>query len=209
MDNTFTEEQRQIVYPQYAQLICESDHWLSIAQSLYASAERIEPEIKRLWKDMWDSMFADGHKSQPEAFQPADYQRVYLMLLAFTLENLFKGFLVKTRRPEFYNQALHDGELPSLLKTHRLDELAQLCSLKLTEDEQRIVRRLSGHALWIGRYPYPSRAEQFYVFTPPSLIPGNGVAWSSDDVETIKAFIEKAATRLKMALRPNGGGTLA
>jgi hypothetical protein len=204
----FTDEQKQIVYPQYAQLICEPSHWLMIAQYLYASAERLEPEITRLWNHMWDSMGLPlGERTDPGPFEPADYQRVYLMLIAYCLENLFKGYLVKTRKQEFHSQAMQTGELPPPLRTHNLQLLARQCPLHLEDDEVQRLHRFAGHATWIGRYPYPLRADQFYVFAEGSTIPGNGVAWSSDEIELTRAFVEKIAKQLEMPIRPEVSGT--
>ena len=204
----FSDEQKHIVYPQYAQLICEPTHWLRISQYLYASAEKLEPEISRLWHHMWDSLGLPlEQRTDPGPFEPANYQRVYLMLIAYCLENLFKGYLVKQHKEEFLIQAKQTGKLPSALRTHDLQALAKECPLRLDEDEVQLLHRFAGHATWIGRYPYPTRADQFYVFAEGSSVPGNGVGWSSNEIETTRAFVEKIANQLDMPIRPEGSGT--
>ena len=202
-----TDDQKRDIYPKYAQLVCEPKHWLSIARSLYAAAEKLEPEIHRLWKDLHDSIFTPGHVADPRPFEASDYQRVYLMLMAYSLENLFKGFLVGTLKSDLFDQASQDGKLPPMLKTHRLEELAQRCPLHLSPDEHGLLHRLVGHAEWIGRYPYPKRAEEFYTFSDSSPIPGNAIGWSSGEVESIKVLVNNIAEQLGTSLRTHSGGT--
>jgi len=207
-DTMFTDEQKQIVYPQYAKLVCESDHWLWIAQYLYAAAEKLEPEINRLWRHLHNSLFVTPDQiADPGPFQATHFQRVYLMLIAYSVENLFKGYLVKAQKSQLFDEAFENGELPRSLKTHNLLALASQCPLNLDPDEQLHLERLASHAAWIGRYPYPTKAEYFYVFTDASPVPSNAIGWSSDEVETIKALVEKIAKQLSMPIRPKGSGT--
>jgi hypothetical protein len=203
MSTKFSDEQMRTVYPMYAQLICESSHWAYIAQYLYASAEKIEPEINRLWCHMQDSI---SHPSEervdPGPFIAANFQRVYLMLMAYCLENLFKGYLVKVRREELLEEIIEKGKLPQLLTRHDLEKLAKDCSLSPNEEDLRLLQRLASHATWIGRYPYPLSADHFYTFAEGSSIPGNGVGWGSDEIETTKVLIRKIAAQLGMPLQP-------
>ena len=202
-----TDDQKRDIYPKYAQLVCESKNWLSVAQTLYAAAEKLEPEVHRLWKDMHDSIFTPGHVADPGPFNASDYQRVYLMLIAYSLENLFKGFLAGTSKSELFESTSQNGKLPSLLKTHGLNELAQRCPLHLSPDQQSLLHRLVGHAEWIGRYPYPTRAEEFYSFSDSSPVPGNAIGWSSGEVESVKALVNSIAEQLGTTLHPDSSGT--
>jgi hypothetical protein len=203
-----TKEQQMLVNPMYAQLICESSHWVYIAQYLYASAGKIEPEINQLWRHMHDSIFRrPEERTDPGPFRPVDFQRVYLLLMAYCLENMLKGYLVKVRRDQLFEETKKSGELPQMLKTHDLEKLAMQCPLSLNEEDVHVLQRLVYHARWIGRYPYPLRADQLYSFAEGSSVPGNGIGWGSDEIETTKVLINKIAKLLGMSLQPDSRET--
>jgi hypothetical protein len=206
-ESMLTDEQRQEIYRRYAQLICEPDHWLRIAQYLYAAAEQLEPKIDSLWKSKFDSSLPLSDRLALDQFEPQNYQRVYLMLIAFAVENLFKGYQVKTRKPEFLERIMRNGELPGELNKHDLRALAARCPIRLTSDEESILHRLYGHAWWIGRYPYPTKAEDYFTFTDSSPFPGAGVGWSSEEVSVTKRLVQKLAEQLEMPIQSTRHGT--
>ena len=187
----------------YAQGICSGNAWERIAQCLFASAEKIETEINLLWENMQESLFRPNEERLPPApFYAHELQRVYLMLIAYCVENLCKGHIVKANRGNMIEEAKRSGRLPRILQSHDLEGLSTKCALTLNVDDLRLLERLSTHASWIGRYPYPLRADQFYSFLDGNPIPTNGFWWSSTEVHETKAVVEKIANQLKMALRP-------
>ena len=86
---------------------------------------------------------------------------------------------------------------PKQLKTHDLYKLSKQLKLKLNEGEEDLLRRLSHHATWAGRYPAPLNHKDF-----PGLVRfSNGkiftLRWfGSNDVETINKFVASLPERL-------------
>lgn len=203
-----TEEQKEIIFAKYAKLICNAADWHSVAQSLYATAIKLEPEISRLWKDLRDLMFVPGHVGDTGPLIAAHYQRVYLMLISYSLENLLKGFLVGQFSSQFHDESLQTGSLPSILKTHNLETLAKKCPLDLNEEQSNMLHRLTSHAEWIGRYPYPAKAADYYTFNSANLTTSNAIGWSSDEMRRIKELVDEIAEQLGTTLYPERGGNL-
>ena len=82
----------------------------------------------------------------------------YLMLSGMAVENLLKGVLVRRGA-----EIVEGGQLRRLGggDGHDLLTLAGRVSQPLAESHKDLLRRLATHVRWGGRYPIPSRAEQF------------------------------------------------
>ena len=105
---------------------------------------------------------------------------------------LLKAELVR----KFYNQFSEEfdssGELPSLLKSHRLFTLAKTADLSMDRDEEDLLRRLTRAAVWSGRYPLPIEFNQLSGVEEFS----DGRSWSvaylgGTDIDRVRDLVEK------------------
>ena len=154
--------------------------WGRNAEILQKAVALLEPDVRKTcdgWKkaifeERIDTGFSDG------------LMRIYLLLQAYTLENLLKGELVKRMARHEKDNRLHVDKLPTVLKTHDLADMAIRIGLKLSVSETDLLRRLSRFAVWAARYPIPTKAQDF------------GPTWiSSGDVDNAKAFIARVKSR--------------
>ena len=119
--------------------------WAFKADSLLNAARILRPEIDAFLASQRTAKVDDpihaGHDLPP----------VYMMLLAFAVENLLKGIIL-AREP------LRVG--PTKLKKwegggHDLTQLAKVAKVEVTSDEEMLLLNLSVYAEWMGRYPCP------------------------------------------------------
>lgn len=86
--------------------------------------------------------------------QPTSVLGQFVLLAAFSLENLFKG-LVLYKEPNLVN----GGKTSGILRSHDLLSLANRAEVSLTPKEHRFCVLASSAALYWGRYPISNSAE--------------------------------------------------
>jgi hypothetical protein len=106
-----------------------------MAQGLLDSAELLEPEVALIWQSM-----REWHETKDRRKLKADeILSVYLMLVAFAVENLFKGALVRGFGSDLRREFDSTGKLPGLLKTHDLFALATKTGLRMEIEEEDLL----------------------------------------------------------------------
>ena len=148
----------------------------------------MEPEVVAIWESFRESHVAkDSRKLKSD-----EILSVYLMLIAFAVENLLKAELVRKSYSEFRQIFEASGKLPPLLKTHDLFMLAREAALTIRLEEEDLLRRLTRSAIWAGRYPLPiefnklAGGEEF----------SDGKVWSvsylgGKDIQRLRKLIDK------------------
>lgn len=76
---------------------------------------------------------------------------VYMMLVAFAIENFLKGILIARAPDRVTNDRVNQWPGGG----HDLLALSREANLLQGRDEQRLLLNLSIHAIWAGRYPCP------------------------------------------------------
>ena len=124
--------------------------WLEKADALIGTAETLEHELDEAWTNIYVSWFA---RRMIRTRVP-----VYLMLMAYAVENLLKAFIVRSRQNDLDAQVSGDHALPNQLKSHDLLALAAAAGVKsaLLTYRQDLLKRMVRSAVWYGRYPVPS-----------------------------------------------------
>lgn len=142
-------EARDLVRIRTYQTLLTSSAWVQKSAELLDSARMLEPSVRAVWKSRLD------RDSRTET--PAGVLGIYLMLVAYAVENLLKAALVKSRGAEFAEEVVQSGRLPQAIRqaSHNLVDLAGLVDFQLTRDEEWLMRRLTRAARWSGRYPVP------------------------------------------------------
>jgi hypothetical protein len=184
----------------YANRITESWTWLDSAQSLFKTAELIEPHIHSLWDSINNDLTNKNEKWGAKLIEVANFQSVYMMLIAYCIENLLKGYIIECDRERIHRETLQTGKLPKGVKSHNLPALAKKCNLKLTELENNLLRRLSEHAIWFGRYPFSSSAPYYLVFKKPPK-PTIDTGWSLEQAIAVKTLAESIAKQFGKNIR--------
>lgn len=125
-------------------------HWLNSAKCLLASAEELEPKIIELWEN-----YRARSKDNKVPLMADYFQGPYFMLVAFALENLFKAVLVSKKSSQYKKEFREKCHFPKDLKSHDLVALAKTADFEFSLEEEDLLRRLTRHAEWAGRYPVP------------------------------------------------------
>ena len=115
------------------------------------------------------------------------------MLCAYALENLFKARMVQVQRSAIEERLrAKPDELPKLLASHDLVDLALKAGMKPFADEERFfLKKLSAASLWYGRYPLPRNTADF---RSAGGVGSEDPAWINSAVANIKAEIRRGQT---------------
>ena len=122
--------------------------WIGCARDLIQYNALSLPSIISGWRETVRKDF----KVAP----PVHLQRVFMMIAAFSFENLLKAKM--THLPP-WNDANVEGKIHSDFKTHDLLVLALRAQVELTANETELLERLKEFAIWRGRYPIPTDIE--------------------------------------------------
>lgn len=167
-------------------------HWLKSARALIASAKQLEPKVIELWEN-YRACLEDRNIQ----LKPDYYQCPYFMLLAFAVENFLKAAIVHKNSIRFKRKFRQDNKFPEELKGHDLIKLAQSANVTFTFEEEDLLRRLTRHAIWAGRYPVPLNFK--HSSNAAKFLDGNeyAISWfGGTDVERLNSFIENLESQL-------------
>lgn len=177
-----------------AKLLSPSE-WLRRAQGLLDSAKLLEPEVAAIW----ESLREWNETKDKRALKPAELLSVYLMLVAFAVENLFKAALVRDFANDLRDAFDSSGRLPDLLKTHDLFLLATKTGFLMGAEEEDLLRRLARSATWAGRYPLPTDFTEMAGSEKFS----DGKPWSvaylgGNDMDRLQQLVKKIRVDLSL-----------
>jgi hypothetical protein len=163
-------------------------YWVSIANDLIKSAKLLEPNIQACWENL------RAHDQNPSvALIPNHYKGPYFMLMGFAIENLLKAGIVLRDSVALKSNFRKDQKFPEILKDHNLTKLAKKAGIQLCTHEEDLLRRLTRHSIWAGRYPIPIE----YLKISPTEVFSDGeerlITWSS---KQDALFIDNFITRL-------------
>jgi hypothetical protein len=86
----------------------------------------------------------------------------YCLLMGYALENLLKGILM-AEHPEYFKP---DTKITDI-RSHNLVSLCERCSLQITVDEEELLKKLTDHIEWVGKYPVPLELSGMYPRRKP------------------------------------------
>ncbi|WP_129352442.1 hypothetical protein [Solidesulfovibrio carbinolicus] len=182
--------------------------WIDKAIELIKAAKLLEPEVMQYWNELTRAC-NEKQKSIPSDY----YKKPYFMLMSFAIENIFKAkyifhnsYFCRQRFFEIMNSSIDEKKklksvFPNELKSHDLYKLSGSIGLDLTNEEEALLRRLSCHAVWGGRYPVPldhkdisgtvkfSNGEMYHIHF-----------FCENDVTTINKFIDSLPERLQLPI---------
>ena len=116
----------------YRRKLLSPADWIGTADALLQTAQLLEEEVTAIWHSMreWHAT-KDKRKLKPDGLLS-----VYLMLVAFAVENLLKAALVGDFARDLREEFDSSEKLPALLRTHDLFKLATKAALPITVEEE-------------------------------------------------------------------------
>jgi hypothetical protein len=137
-----------------------------IADITYSICKTATEEYMRISRQHFDNGdFQEGvhplPKEEAALLRLSTLKPIYLMLIGLAIENLAKGVLISRSAAEYVGQ---EGHLRKPIKTHKLVDLAQLCNLPLSSDQENMLKKLTSYIEWAGRYPVPETLSGMYQF---------------------------------------------
>lgn len=168
--------------------------WIYCAKALLTSASEIEPRVCELWDNY------QAHMEDKTIPLKADYyQGTYFMLIAYAVENLFKAAIVRENSLIFRHEFQSNKKFPTDLKSHELVELAKKAGFNYSLEEEDLLRRLTRHAIWAGRYPIPLGYKESAVSEKFSNGSHHHISWfGKSDIERLNSLIIRIKESLEL-----------
>lgn len=119
--------------------------WIDSAYELNLAAKVLRGKVEENW-----------HSEKP--FREC-YLSPYYMLIGYLLETLLKGILVA----KGYKCVVDSNFVGFGVNGHDLYGLANKAELPIPEEESRILKLLTEHTTWVGRYPIATRWQNTFL----------------------------------------------
>lgn len=175
----------------FARDLLSARKWFEAANELESALDILEPHVLA-W---WQSMREWSRKNAP-IWREHGYAGLYLMLSAYVLENLCKGFLASKLSSADRELVRSKGKLPKILDSHDTLELVQKVGLDVSETDQALLQKLSRAATWFGRYP----VSRFYRDRNRARLPSGKLhttSWQgSSEVYQVRRLIREVRSRV-------------
>lgn len=120
----------------YANKVLNSKKWIEIAEELLAAARILEPYVEEWWLNR------RKYAQKKKRFFRYNYHGIYLMFVAYAIENLCKANVISSLTQEEKIKIKKEGTLPKIIKSHNLPELVKQIGLKTTIKEELLLARL-------------------------------------------------------------------
>ncbi|MCP5057731.1 MAG: hypothetical protein GY937_13545 [bacterium] len=172
--------------PAFAIAASMPEPWFNKGQALLLAAQAVEVELHEFWL----RFDAAETTSKCVLWLRPNVHTSYFMLVAFALENLLKGLIVRSDRRRA-RQMTWKGKLGKLVGTHELVRLAGQANVALEGAEEDLLHRLTAAGVWVGRYPVPLKGDDLLagqVF-PDGQVKDNRLERS--DIEASKRFVAR------------------
>src|SRR4029077_2591059 len=129
------------------------------------------------------------------------------MLVAYAIENLCKGRLVRNKTDHVWSSAAEKGMIPSDVIGHDLSYLLRSVNFPLQHGDEELAFRLKRSSVWAARYPVPRKADhptlKFKMPSGEEIVP----AWyKEDDLQIVKEFF--LLYQINLRLDPEQGTTI-
>ena len=142
--------------------ITDSGPWFVRARGLVLAAKEVEPSVRRFWRRF--SATKNPVRQLWLATGPNTHM-TYFLLMGFATENYLKGLLV-TQSSKLIEEKARKGKdhLVKALGGHDLVKVAAKAGFDITDEEERLLFRLTNNIEWFGRYPFALTGDQQAAF---------------------------------------------
>lgn len=174
----------------YRDTLSDPQRWRDKARDLLDAAACLEPRVEQAWA-------AHREKGQSAGRHFHDVYGPYFMLVAFALENLCKAVLVHQRRSELPDVLV---KLPRFLNSHDLPDMLKQISVSVPDGYLAgVFARLKRAALWAGRYPVPTEADELLTGIHRDVVLD---LYTADDVNDLRHLVAEVQRHVEKVLGP-------
>lgn len=154
--------------------------WITKAHTLLRSAQAVWVEFARceqIQKEIYIALAKSAGPAEPgprtiedpsavDALQGLATLEVYLMLMGMAIENLLKAKLLASDKESYVERLIQNIRLKGLFRRHELEHLAARAGMyeALTDDQKTLLKVMTIHVVWKGRYPIPTEAKKLNSF---------------------------------------------
>jgi hypothetical protein len=178
----------------YANSVSNWRSWFDAADEMQFAAEILKPHVLAWWAGTveWSE-----RRGQLRKFPFLGCHSIAMMLLAYVVENLCKGRLIRDGLVDVSYDTLVHGGIPQVMKTHKLRDLVRAVGLDTTEEEQELLSRMTRASMWRGRYPAPVKYDDAIHTLSLDTGTKHSAAWyGADDLARIEAFVARVRDNL-------------
>jgi hypothetical protein len=175
---------------QFAEIASEAEEWFYTAANLQLAAEALESKVEEYWNiERARELQRDETGALLIFLYNPDPTGIYFMLVAYAIENLCKGLLVRDKADHVWSSAAEKGMVPSDVIGHDLLYLLRSVNFPLQHGDEELAFRLKRSSVWAARYPVPRKADhptlKFKMPSGEEIVP----AWyKEDDLQIVKEF---------------------
>jgi hypothetical protein len=193
--------QREL-FIEFAGVASEAENWFLVAEDLVSAAEALEPKIKEYAHLMRERSRRRKAGEFLIGFYEPDVTGVYLMLIAYALENTCKGLLVAKNGKDWEETMAETGKLPDKLPhdRHDLRKLLEMIGFALNARDKKLASLLERSAVWSGRYPVPTKANDRTVQVAVVSKKVNRVEAARDFLRRVDQFVDEQLDEIRCAV---------
>lgn len=189
MSDADAEEWRWVRLSNYVSAARRYRDWFGAADELQHAVDLLRPQVMGWWDGLreWEKA-----KERPRTFPALGCHSIAMMLMAFVVENLCKGALIRDGKVDLSTERLAKKGLPKTITTHNLRALVRTVGMPTDETEQELLSRMTRASRWRGRYPVPVE----YSDENDSLVVDDGTKYSAswfggNDMTRMDALVAK------------------
>jgi hypothetical protein len=167
--------------PTFHHISLDPNSWSRVADALLNAATRLETPRDTRHAELVEHSI----------------QGVYYMLVAYALENYFKGTIIAIRKRLD----------KKIVFSHDLCPLATTAGIKLNKSEESLLKHLTEYAIWRGRYPIPTQSSDIngsIIFHTPKkgeefiMVTGIRPLLTVDELHTLIAHAKSNLDKLAL-----------
>jgi len=200
------------LFVQFAEIASEEEEWFFIVENLRAAAEALEPRFAEYWRVERERERIREEQGKLLVFKNnnPDPSGIYFMLIAYAIENLCKGLLIKRNRARVWDSAAKAGKLLGDVLGHDVLALLKKIKFPLRPEDEELAFRLERSAVWSARYPVPRKADdktvKIKIPSGEEVVP----TWHrEDDLNIVKEFFLRVDDFVTAQLKAHSGEVLS
>lgn len=170
MPSDFFKDDKWTPARQYAVVGNHARSWLDSAFELNLAAKALRIKVEENW-----------HSKKPFREQ---YISPYYMLIGYTLETLLKGIIVA----KGHNCIVNSKFVGFGVNGHDLIALANKAEVSFDNEQSKILKLLTEHTTWAGRYPIAVKWQNTYL-TDENDVVDTTIAYCTSDVTQFDILI--------------------
>lgn len=177
----------------YLRNLLDPQLWFKVANGLVENSKELEPKVYKFFDAAHEAMEA-AKESDGNDLRPIPSDRVlgvYFMLMAFAVEDMFKGIIIQHNYEQLAEEARTRKRIPGIINSHDLVSLSEKANISISAEEEELLLRLKDNLTWRGRYPTPLTENGLNSVPLKNGEFASQAHYSKGDIDAINALIEK------------------